>query len=131
MYRSGGVTDVTGVTGLLTTSRALVIPSEARDLGFACDATKPEREYARILQLPKLLVPSSQKLEAGSHCINSAGLPVSRSIRFAIGGCVENKLPKFIPNSGWIINRCAVDGDAAIGTRREYASSFCSALASA
>ena len=54
-----------------------------------------------------------------------------RSIRFAIGGWVENKLPKFIPSSGWMINKCAVDGEAAIGTRFEYVSNFCSALASA
>ena len=65
------------------------------------------------------------------YCMNSAGRPVRRSIRFAIGGWVENKLPKFIPRNGWIIKRCAVDGVASIGTRFEYASSFDNALASA
>ena len=35
-----------------------------------------------------------------AYCVNSAGLPVSRSILLAIGGCVENKLPKFIPSKG-------------------------------
>ena len=34
------------------------------------------------------------------YWVNSAGRPVRRSIRFAIGGCVENKLPRFIPSSG-------------------------------
>src|SRR5208337_2450523 len=33
------------------------------------------------------------------YCINSAGRPVSRSIRLAMGGCVENRLPKLIPPS--------------------------------
>ena len=66
-----------------------------------------------------------------AYCWNSAGRPVSRSILMAIGGWVENKLPKFIPKSGWMINRCAVDGLANIGVRREYASSFESALAKA
>jgi len=43
----------------------------------------------------------SQKLRAkSSYCINSAGLPVRRSMRFAIGGWVENRLPKFIPRNG-------------------------------
>lgn len=31
---------------------------------------------------------------------NSAGWPVSRSMRLAMGGCVENRFPKFTPNSG-------------------------------
>lgn len=34
------------------------------------------------------------------YCVNSAGLPVSFSIRLAIGGCVENRFPKFIPKKG-------------------------------
>jgi len=31
------------------------------------------------------------------YCPNSAGLPVKRSILLAVGGCVENRLPKLIP----------------------------------
>ena len=46
----------------------------------------------------------------------SAGRPVSRSIRFAVGGWVENRLPKLIPpKNGWMIKRCAVDGLAISG----------------
>ena len=40
-------------------------------------------------------------------------------MRLAMGGWVENRLPKFIPSSGWMMNRCAVDGLACIGMRRE------------
>jgi hypothetical protein len=53
------------------------------------------------------------------YCMNSAGRPVRRSIRFAIGGWVEKRLPKFIPSNGWMMNKCAVEGVAAMGTRRE------------
>jgi len=35
-----------------------------------------------------------------AYWVNSAGRPVRRSIRFAIGGWVENKLPKFMPRNG-------------------------------
>ena len=35
-----------------------------------------------------------------AYCVNSAGRPVRRSMRLAIGGCVENRLPKFIPING-------------------------------
>jgi hypothetical protein len=35
-----------------------------------------------------------------AYWVNSAGRPVKRSIRFAIGGWVENKLPKFMPRNG-------------------------------
>ena len=36
-----------------------------------------------------------------SYCIvYSAGRPVSRSIRFAMGGWVENRLPRLIPRNG-------------------------------
>ena len=46
--------------------------------------------------------------------------PVSRSIRRAIGGCVENRLAKLAPlRKGATINRCAVDGEASIGSRLE------------
>jgi hypothetical protein len=45
-----------------------------------------------------------KKLKARSqerfYCVNSAGLPVSRSMRFAIGGWVENSPAKLIPSSG-------------------------------
>src|SRR6516165_7744867 len=34
------------------------------------------------------------------YCWNSAGRPVKRSIRFAIGGWVEKRFPKLIPSSG-------------------------------
>ena len=37
---------------------------------------------------------------SAAYCVNSAGRPVSRSIRLAIGGWVENRLPKFIPRNG-------------------------------
>src|ERR1700751_1275216 len=63
--------------------------------------------------------------------LNSAGRPVSRSIRLAIGGCVENRLPTLKPSNGATMNKCAVEGLAAIGMRLEYASSFPRALASA
>src|SRR5208283_1665228 len=50
------------------------------------------------------------------YCPNSAGLPVNRSIRFAVGGWVENKLPKVIPpRNGAMMKRCAVDGLAIRG----------------
>jgi hypothetical protein len=62
---------------------------------------------------------ANNKSQKASYCVNSAGRPVNRSILFAIGGCVENKLAKFTPTSGWIINKCAVDGVAAMGNRRE------------
>ena len=51
---------------------------------------------------------------------NSAGRPVNRSILFAVGGCVENRLPKLIPpKNGAIMKRCAVDGLATSGRWRE------------
>jgi hypothetical protein len=38
----------------------------------------------------------------------------------AVGGCVENKLPKLIPpKNGAMIKRCAVDGLAISGLCRE------------
>jgi hypothetical protein len=62
---------------------------------------------------------------------NSAGCPVRRSIRFAIGGWVEKRPLTLTPSSGWIMNKCAVEGDATMGMRREYASNFRKALARA
>ncbi len=60
-------------------------------------------------------VPSENR-ELRPYCPNSAGLPVNRSIRFAVGGWVENKLPKLIPpRNGAIMKRCAVDGLAKSG----------------
>ena len=54
------------------------------------------------------------------YCRNSAGRPVNRSMRFAVGGCVENRFPKLIPpKNGWMMKRCAVDGVASSGCRRE------------
>lgn len=44
-----------------------------------------------------------RSLLIASYCMYSAGLPVSRSIRFATGGCVENKpanMPAFMPRNG-------------------------------
>ena len=62
---------------------------------------------------------------------NSAGRPVSLSMRLAIGGWVENRLEKSTPSNGATMNRCAVEGVACMGMRFEYASSFLSALARA
>ncbi len=46
--------------------------------------------------------------------------PISRSIRFCIGGWVENKLVNIPPpTSGCAINKCALEGDATMGTRFE------------
>jgi hypothetical protein len=51
---------------------------------------------------------------------NSAGRPVNRSILFAVGGWVENRLPKLIPpRNGAMMKRCAVDGLAISGRWRE------------
>ena len=46
-----------------------------------------------------------KQFPASCYCVNSAGRPVNRSMRLAIGGWVENKLPKFIPNRGWTMNK--------------------------
>ena len=35
----------------------------------------------------------------------SSRIPVSRAMRSAIGGCVENRLPMLIPNIGFTMNR--------------------------
>ena len=51
--------------------------------------------------------------------MNSAGRPVNLSIRFAVGGCVENRLPKLIPRNGAMMNKCAVEGVATNGIRFE------------
>jgi hypothetical protein len=57
-----------------------------------------------------------QNLELRTYRPKSAGLPVKRSIRFAVGGWVENRLPKLIPPmNGWMMKRCAVDGLAISG----------------
>lgn len=63
---------------------------------------------------------------------SSAGRPVSRSMRLAIGGWVENRFAKLTPlSSGATMKRCAFDGEACMGMRFEQASSFFSALARA
>jgi len=54
------------------------------------------------------------------YCPNSAGLPVNRSILLAVGGWVENKLPKLMPpKNGAMMKRCAVEGLATNGKRCE------------
>ena len=70
-----------------------VILSEAKDL---CTPGQLHRSFAAkdAAQDDKFCCPVS------FYCVNSAGRPVSRSMRFAIGGWVENRLPKFIPRNG-------------------------------
>ena len=47
----------------------------------------------------------------------SGGRPVKRSIRLGIGGWVENRLASVSPPiMGATMKRCAVDGEAAIGS---------------
>jgi len=74
---------------------------------------------------------ASPRRSIPSQASSSAGRPVNRSIRLAMGGWVENRLAKSIPSSGFTMNRCAVDGVAVIGRRREDMSSFFRAFASA
>src|SRR5208282_6853470 len=46
---------------------------------------------------PLKLLPSARHSKQRLYWENSAGLPVRRSILFAVGGWVENRLPKLIP----------------------------------
>jgi len=56
--------------------------------------------------------------------------PISRSMRFGIGGWVENRLVKISPVvSGWQMNMWAIDGETCIGTRLDHWSIFCKARA--
>jgi hypothetical protein len=48
----------------------------------------------------RVVAESGERMAESVYCINSAGRPVRRSMRFAIGGWVENRLPKFIPRNG-------------------------------
>lgn len=108
-HESGGVTDVTGPLAL---DLWLLAQANPQNTNHKLRTSLNRQTCKRFSQEPKLIAQSP-------YCKNSAGRPVSRSILLAIGGCVENRFPKFIPSSGWIINKCAVEGDAAIGTRRE------------
>ena len=64
-----------------------------------------------------------QRVKEGSHSgvsIYTGARPVSRSIRLAIGGWVEKRFARLAPLSkGATINRCAVEGEAGMGRRRE------------
>ena len=51
----------------------------------------------------------------------------SLAMRSAVGGCVENNRIRDAPVNGWMMNKCAVEGVASIGSRFEEASSFCNA----
>ena len=80
-----------------------LLPSEARDLdnyqdGIAvvakieCSRVKPNSQFWQLRRFWQFYW-------------YSACRPVSRSIRFFIGGCVENKLPMSMPSNGCAMNR--------------------------
>src|SRR5580704_2020311 len=102
----------TGIGQKITNCRLL----EGRGPTGKTEYAEPQQRLCKS-HLPQLgvLRPKSSVL---TYCI-SAGRPVSRSIRLAIGGWVENRLPKLIPRKGATMNKCAVEGEAAIGRRFE------------
>ena len=69
---------------------------------------------------PKAKHQVHQRMEECTHLGYMGARPVSRSIRRAIGGWVEKRLAKLAPLiKGATINKCAVEGEACIGSRLE------------
>ena len=66
---------------------------------------------------PKAKRQVHQRMEECAHLGYMGARPVSRSIRRAIGGWVEKRLAKLAPLiKGATINKCAVEGEACMGS---------------
>lgn len=83
-----------------------------------------EQKMALHFGVPFVFQVAIRKLCGQEASLNySFFLPVNRSILFAIGGCVEKRLPTALirprPVNGCTMNMCAVEGDACMGNRLE------------